>query len=800
VRVSYEWLKEFVDFDLGYEDLISELTLVGLEADPAPEPEFNFEKVVAAKIIKCEEVSGGFQLQVDTSGETVPIYCTAPGLEVGQLIALALVGGRVGAKVIEPAEFDGNKSHGMACSEAELGLGFHATSLMFLDENEIKAGDDIAEYLSAYRGIEIELTANRTDCWSFLGVAREIGAICGTTVKPLPMKEGLEIVDAKDANIEIAIADPELSKAYSGLFFPEIDVKPSPLPVIRKLISIGLRPINNIVDITNIVLYETGQPSHAFDYSLIKDKYIEVRPARPGEKITTLDDVERDLIPTDLVIADGSGPVALAGVMGGFSSEITFDTKQMFLENAHFDPPTIRRTSRRTGLRTDASIRFERGIDPVGLRRSAKRIAWWVEHLGCGKVDDHMVEVSHLTDEKKVVALRTDRMEKVLGYKVEESRVDEILNGLGFEIEQGDGVRNVTVPPYRLDVGIEEDLIEEVARHFRYDNFPDDLPVSHMKPAAYNRDFAAARHFKNVLSGLGLWEVGTYATGKDGFIDMENPLKPDSKSITFINPLTEDHARLRTHLVPSFLGVIQHNLRHGVEPKDVFEIAAVYNDAGGTGFERYEQGRQVGILALSRRGKGKKRLELEEKGYLHIKGLAERFIDQIGGEVSGYELLDETDVYPFKVAIKGEGDDWGMIGSISESLLDELDIPQAAYFVLLSFGMSRDVYEAGLKRMKYQSLARFPAITRDLALVVKEGIQYADIEASVKANGGELLREVGLFDVFRSDKIGAGQKQFAVSLRYSHPERTLTDEEVNESIDAILKAAEKEFDAKLRDW
>ncbi len=800
MRVSYEWLKEFVDFDLGYEELIRELTLVGLESEPAPPPEFNFEKVVAARIVECIAVDGGSQLQVDAGGVTLPIYCTAPGLQAGQLIALALLGGRVGNKIIEPAEFGSNKSHGMACSEAELGLGTHETSLMFLDENEIRPGEDIAAYLGAHRGIEIELTANRADCWSLLGVAREIGAICGTTVKPLPLKEDLPIVKDKDEHIEIVIANPELSGAYSGLFFPIVDVKPSPLPVVRKLISVGMRPINNIVDISNIVLYETGQPSHTFDYDLIRGAYIAVRPAARGERITTLDDVERDLIPADIVIADGTGPVALAGVMGGFSSEITFNTKRVFLENAHFDPPSIRRTSRRTGLRTDASVRFERGIDPEGLRRSAKRFAWWVEHLACGTVDDHIVEVNYLKEEKKVVALRTARMEKLLGYKVEDSRVDEILTGLGFGMEKSDGVRNITVPAYRLDVGIEEDLIEEVARHFRYDNLPADLPTSHMKAALYDRNYASARHFKDVLSGLGLWEVGTYATGREGFIDMENPFDAASKPVRFINPLTEDHAMLRTHLIPSFLGVVQHNLRHGVEPKDLFEVAAIYKDIGGKGFERYAQGRQIGILALSKRGKGKNRHVLDEKGLLHIKGLAEVFIDQIGGDAPRYESLGGTEIYPVKVAIKGDAQDWGMIGAVSETLLDAVDIPYAAHFALLSFDLARDVYEAGLKRMKYRALAKFPSIARDIALVVKESVTYGDIAALVKNTGGELLREVRLFDVFRSDKIGAGKKQFAMSLRYNHPERTLTDEEVNASIDGILKAAEREYEAKLRDW
>lgn len=800
MRVAYQWLKEFVDFDLGYEELISELTLVGLESDPAPEPELNFDKVVAAKIVECDKTEHGFILKVDAGGEILPIFCTAPGLEVGQLIALALVGGHVGGNAIEPAEFHGHPSRGMACSEAELGLGLHAKSLMFLDEKEIKPGEDIAEYIRTDKGIEIELTANRTDCWSLLGVAREIGAICGTTVRPLPLLDNLGIVKDKDETIEIRISNPELCHTYSGLLFPEVDVRPSSLSVIRKLISVGLRPINNIVDITNMVLYETGQPSHAFDYDLIQGGFIEVRPAKSGEKVTTLDDIVRDLLPSDLVIADGSGPVALAGVMGGYSSEITFTTKSMFLENAQFDPATIRRTSRRTGLRTDASIRFERGIDPDGIRKSAQRIAWWVEHLNCGKIAPHIVEVSHFNEKPKVVVLRSDRMDKILGYKVDDNRIDEILAGLGFGISKDDSKREVTVPSFRLDVAIEEDLIEEVARHFRYDNLPDDLPRCAMKNISFNPEFASARHFKNMLSGLGLWEISTYATGKAGFIDMPNPLIPDSKTLKFLNPLTEDHAMLRTHLLPSFLGVMQHNLRHGVEPKDIFEIANIFNDKGGDGLERYEQYRQIGIMSLSKRGKGKKRLENEEKGYLHIKGLVEKFVDSIGGSISGQEILDTEEMYPFKVAVKGESGDWGIIGRISDTRLDELDIPNSAHFALLSFDTAQSIYEAGLKKLKYESLARFPSITRDIALIVKEGILYGDVAASIQNNGGELLREVNLFDAFRSDKIGAGLKQYAFSLHFNHPERTLTDEEVNASIDTILASAAKEFDAKLRDW
>ena len=789
-----------MDFDLSYDDLIRELTLVGLESDPAPEPEFNFEKVVAGKIVEYCQADGGAQLKVDVGSEVLPIYCTAPGLKEGQLIALALVGGRVSSKVIEPAEFDGKPSNGMACSEAELGLGTHATSLMLLDPNEMKPGDDLAAYLRSDSGIEIELTANRSDCWSLLGIAREVGAICGTKVKPIKLRDDLGTVKKKDESIEVRISCPALSHAYFGLFFPEVKPDPSPLPIVRKLISVGLRPINVIVDITNLVLYELGQPSHAFDYDLIRGGFIEVRLAKPGEKVTTLDDVVRDLTPGDLVIADGSGPVALAGVMGGHSSEITSDTKRMFLENAHFDPASIRRTSRRTGLRTDASMRFERGIDPAGIRRSAQRIAWWVEKLGCGKVAPNIIEVSFLKDKPKIVVLRDKRIEKVLGCKVEDERIDGILSGLGFGIQRQKGKRKTTVPSFRLDVSIEEDLIEEIARHFRYENLPTELPMVHMKQVAYDPNYAAARHFKNILSGLGLWEVATYATGKAGLIDMEDPIDPSRKPIAFINPLTEDHTMLRTHLLPSLLLVIRHNLRRGVEPLDVFEIANVFHTGKGEGFEKYDQRRQIGILSVSKRGRGKTAVESEEKGYLHIKGVVGKFITAIGGEIAGFDLLPETHVYPFKVGINSKDGDWGIMGRVADSLVDDLDIPYSAHYALLRYDMAKAQYESGLITMKYTSLERFPSVIRDLALVVKESILYGELAGCIRETAGEHLREMKLFDVFRSDKIGTGKKQFAVSLRFNHPDRTLTDDEVDLTVASIITAASKRFDAKLRDW
>jgi phenylalanyl-tRNA synthetase beta chain len=321
-----------------------------------------------------------------------------------------------------------------------------------------------------------------------------------------------------------------------------------------------------------------------------------------------------------------------------------------------------------------------------------------------------------------------------------------------------------------------------------------------MKQVAYNPDFSAARHFKNILSGLGLWEVGTYATGKAGYIDMEDPFDPSSEPIPFINPLTEDHATLRTHLVPSFLGVIRHNMRHGVEPRDIFEIATVFKIGEGEGLGKYVQHRQIGIMSLSKRGRGDKKVEMEEEGYLHVKGLVEKFIGAIGGNVNGFAILEGTEIYPFKVTVEIDGNDWGIIGKVSDQVLDKLDIPYTAHFALLNFDKAREQYELSLKLIRYTTLERFPSVTRDLALVVSEGTLYGDLAECIRKEGGEYLREMKLFDVFRSEKIGAGKKQFAVSLRFNHPDRTLTDEEVDQSVAAIIKATQKNFDAKLRDW
>lgn len=806
MRISLNWLKAYVDVALSPEELARRLTLAGLEVSGVERLGEGIGDVVVAQILEKGPHPNADRLSLCrvTDGAAVhDIVCGATNMGAGDKVALARVGVKLpGGMEIRKAKIRGQASAGMLCSERELGLGEDHAGILILPP-EIPVGQPVVEALGLPDAVlEVELTPNRGDCLSVVGVAREVAALTGATLR-VPEPRFAESGPPVEEQTSVEIRDPDLCHRYAARVVRGVRLAPSPGWLRQRLRSGGVRAINNVVDVTNYVLLELGHPLHAFDLRRLAGERIVVQRARPGERFTTLDGQERVLDGESLVICDAERPVALAGIMGGLNSEVQDDTVDLLLESAYFLPTNIRATSKKLGLRTEASYRFERGTDVEGLRRALDRAAELIVELAGGAVARGVWDAYPTRHERRRVGLRFSKVDAVLGVAVPPDEVAGRLESLGLTVVRRDEAGlEAQVPPHRVDLEREIDLIEEVARLRGYDTIPATLPTVPMTCEPTPPRVSLADRSRDALASLGLREAITLS-----FVDPEEDarlgLPEDSalgRKVALANPLSRETAVLRTSLLPGLLRAAGLNARRQNRDVRLFEVGRTYHPHAG---EREPLPREIlraGGVLTGRRWPLAWWAGAEAVDFFDVKGVVEELLRRLGVAAPRYEPAQDFPwLHPGRgarvLAGKG-GEELGWVGEIHPDRRQAYELPAPT----LAFEVDLEAAARGSGQPgHFPGLARFPAVERDMALVMDRDIPAQAVLDAVAAVESPLVRSARLFDAFEGGRLPPGKMSLAVRLVYRSDERTLTEEEVAAVEGVILRRLEEGVGARLRD-
>ncbi|SHJ07567.1 phenylalanine--tRNA ligase subunit beta [Desulfosporosinus lacus] len=800
MKVSLEWLRELVDLDQSAEELAETLTRGGIEVENVENLNKGFEKVVIGEIVSLTKHPDADRLlvcAVNVGQEEVTIVTGAQNLLTGDRIPVALVGANLPNDLsIRKSKLRGVVSQGMLCSREELllddtiGLDRSADGILILPPTA-PIGENFGHYLGLEDSIlDLELYPNRPDCLAMVNVAREVASL--TRKKPhLPkwaeQNQVLSLPVVRD--FRIIIEDQELCWRYAGLVVEDVHIAPSPEWMQRRLKAAGVRPISNIVDITNYVMLEMGQPLHAFDRDKIEGD-VHVRPAHPGEKIVTLDGAERTLQTHTLLIADDSQPLGVAGVMGGLYSEVTKDTKRLMIESAHFSSVSIRRTSRRLGLRSEASNRFEKGIDVSGIVAVLGRVCDLLIDLGAGRPVALVDEVRHLPSRRQIT-LSTEHTSTVLGIELKISEIRQVLEDLNFEYKENSGLFQVEIPTYRSDLEIEEDLMEEVARLIGYDRIPTTLPQGDQTQGRRTPEQEFRRRLRKVLAQSGMDEVLTYT-----FTRAESDAQWGSAKhqIPLLNPLREELGVMRTSLIPGLLDVAARNVARRNMDVSIFEIGNTYWGEEQPLKKLPREELRVAAVAV---GKSERHWLNQPVSYdfYYLKGIMEGLALEFGLKLEFRVAENQSLLHPGRSAdLYLQNQCVGFLGEIHPSLEKEWGLERAVIFELELSTLFKRIRQT----VRAHSIPRFPAILRDLAVVVTVETSAEAVMAKIRKLGGDLLQQVEIFDVYTGNPIPEDHKSLAFSLRYQSIERTLTDEEVNLLNSRILEGIQQDFGAERR--
>ncbi len=789
MRISLQWLAEYVDLSgVSPEELARRLTAVGLEVEGLTRLGQGLEGVVAARILTSERHPDAEKLSVTTvdrgDGQPLQVVCGARNYAVGDLVPLATVGAVLpGGQKIEKAKLRGVESFGMLCSGRELGTDADASGLLLL-EKSVVPGTPIARALGLDDVLlEVNVTPNRPDALSHLGIAREVAALLGRPVRP-PDPRLAEAGAAAASLARVRIDAPDRCARYAARVIEGVRIGPSPAWLSRRLEACGVRSISNVVDATNYALLELGHPLHAFDLDKVAGGEIVVRTAGPGEKLTTLDARERALDPEDLLICDRDRGSALAGVMGGGDSEISAGTSRVLLESAWFAPGGIRRTSRRHGLKTEASYRFERGADPGMVLPALDRCAALIAQLSGGTVRPGVVDAHPRPHRPVEVGLRWSRPSELLGSPVAPEEARRILAGLGFAEGAGDaeGAR-FAVPSWRVDVSIEEDLIEELVRTQGYDRIPETLPAIAAATPVEPAESRMLGRMREALEGAGFCEAVNFSFVSEPDLaplryDLDGQRAEGPQAIPLKNPISSDLAIMRTSLVPSLLRNAARNRAQRVEELRLYEIARVYHPRtpGGAGDEPSAEGLRVAGVMGGRREPLGWAAGGEAVDFYDAKAAVEALLEALGAAGVRWEAPGAGWLHPRHSArlATADGAALGAVGELHPRVAQAFELPRG----ILAFELSCEALaRAGSLVPQHRAIPPFPAVLRDLALVVAEGVQAEVVLAAIRSEG--LVEEAALFDVYRGAPLPAGKKSLAVAIRYRAPDRTLTDAEAD---------------------
>jgi len=786
MKLSTNFLKDYIDIDVDVKQLAEDMTRVGNEYDSASNL-INATKLVIGQITECEPHPDSDHLhlcKVNIGTEVLDIVCGAPNARTGLKVIVALDGAVLPEKTIKKGMIRGQESNGMLCSIAELGLEHKflkpedSEGIAELGEDAEIGGDPI-KYLQMDDGvIDFELTANRGDLLSILGMAYEVGAIYDKKVKDVDLKHkesGEDINKTLKTEVKTANCSKLLVKKVEN-----VKIEESPIFIKNRLIASGIRPINNVVDISNYVMLELGQPLHFYDADKLGNKLV-VRMAEDGEKLTTLDNVERTLTSEDIVIADATHGVGLAGVMGGLETEVEPDTKNIIIESAIFDSVKVRKTSKKI-VRSEASNRFEKGLDPERTTMAIERACKLLEEYAGGTVVTGTVEYDKTNNKEKEIEITFKNINDVLGTVIPNEEILNVFRKLGFSYKVNGETIKVTVPTRRLDISIKEDLIEEVSRIYGVDNIEGKLPIVPMRKGSYDK---TQREIRNKMIALGLKETLTYVLINDkevnGYtLDKFEPLK-------LLDPITEDRNTLRYSMIPSLYKVYEYNKAREQKDISIFEIGKGFYKKG----EVYGEDTKLCILMSGKYSTGLNNNKTVD--FYVIKGIAEEVLDYLGysGRYSFMKQEMPKEMHPGQSAmINVNGSNIGMIGKIHPSVTKD-DV------YVLEINLD-ELFTKKVGKMKYKEFSKFPSINKDIALVVDKKSVSKDIEKVIKSAGGSLLTNIEVFDVYTGVGVGIDKKSIAYSLTFSDMKKTLTDEEINGLMDKIIDAVSKKCGAELR--
>lgn len=794
MNVTLNWLKTYIDFALSPSELADRLTMLGIEVESVRQLGAELEGVVVGKVISIRPHPNADKLvlcQVDMGeAATRQIVCGAPNVREGMLAPVATIGTELPNGItIKRAKLRGEESHGMLCSQKELGISADAAGLMELPV-DMFPGTPLAKALGLDDVVlELEITPNRPDCLSLIGVAREIHAETGNALK-LPqvnLQEGE--TDIREMT-SVTIDAPELCPRYAARVIRGVKVRQSPAWLQQRLESMGVGVINNIVDVTNFVLMEYGQPLHAFDYHKLTEHRIIVRRAAEGEQLKTLDEVTHDLTPDMLVIADAEKPVALAGIMGGYDSEITAATCDVLLESAYFNPSSIRATAKAFGMSTEASYRFERGADPGAVLPTLNRAAQLIAELAGGTICAGSVDVYPGQQPPVQLQLRPERVNFVLGTALEATDMDTILSRLGFQVKATGGKYHVTVPTFRADVTREIDLIEEIARVYGYDNIPTTLPRGDIPVPTPEPRTEVRKRIKHFLLGSGMMEAVNYSFYHPNCFDKIrlNANDPLREALQLRNPLSPEMSMLRTTLLPSLLENAQYNRNHQIDDIALFEMSTVFID-------EKEPERVAGILA-GEIGDGVYGNPYRSPDFFDIKGVVEGILEVCGVADYTLEKTEEPTFHPGRNAAVSLADKQVCIfGEAHPKVLANYDLPYKAY--LFEFDLEALGNTAEFSK-RFEPIPIYPNVQRDLAIVLDTEILSELPMKHIYAAGGKWVESVRLFDVYVGDQVPAGKKSLAYTITYYSATETLTDNAVNALHDRVVKHLHQELGAELR--
>jgi phenylalanyl-tRNA synthetase beta chain len=800
--VSLRWLRDYVDIQLSPAELVDRLTMSGLEVEAVHETGPVFSGVVTAKILSVKPHPGAEKCvlcDVATGDTTYPIVCGAGNIRSGDMVPLAKVGATIpGGYTIKSSRIRGETSEGMLCSEQELGIGDDASGIMILSKN-LSPGQDLAEVLDLKDTVfDIGITPNRSDCLSIIGIAREVAAITGEKIRypEIMVQESGEDVHGITS---VDILDPDLCPRYSARIIRNVIIRPSPLWVRQRIEAVGLRAINNIVDITNFVMMEWGQPLHAFDFRYLEEGRIVVRRSRDGERFTSLDEKERSLRPDTLMICDGVKPVAIAGIMGGLNSEVKEDTETILLESAYFDPSSIRKSAKWLGMTTDAAFRFGRGVDPDGVVRASNRAAQLMAELAEGSVYKGCVDQYPLTVQTaKDIPLRVKRVNRILGTDIGTDDVVNILKSIGMVVrEDGEMQYRVTPPTYRVDITREIDLIEEVARLHGYDRILVTLPDVSVMTASGDHKVILEDRIRGLLKGSGYSEIITYSFIAPESVDILRLKENDERRnlVEIRNPLTEDQSVMRSTLIYGLLETMKKNAHAGCSNLRVFEVGRIFIHQQ-EGELPVEKNKIAGLLT-GLRDDDLWSVKENPGDFYDLKGSIENILDDLRiSDVQFRSRHEEPFLHPGKSCeIYAGGHFLGFLGEIHPHVLVQMDLKNPA----LVFEINMDVLAACFSgKIVYKDLPKFPSVTRDVAFLVKREMEAEEMFRLAWNTNKELLEKVSIFDVYSGKSIPQGLKSLGLRFSYRATDRTLTDDEVNEIHSVIVKGMVAVTGAKIR--
>lgn len=799
MKISRNWLQEYIKTDLKTEKIGEFLTDIGLEVEGIEK----FEQIkggllgiVVGKVLTCEKHPNADKLNkttVDIGGEIpLQIVCGAPNVAAGQTVPVATVGSKIYTKVggnfeIKQAQIRGEVSQGMICSEDELGIGEDHGGIMILDDNFYEVGKPFAEYFTLVNDevLEIGLTPNRTDAMSHYGVARDLHAYLSTNQQ----KSQLEKLSAESVvsegvhSFSLEIETPELVPRYLGAVITDVNVADSPDWLQNRLKAIGLSPINNIVDITNYILHGFGQPLHTFDADKIAGNVVKVGTCAPGTEFVTLDGVTRKLNGSEIMIKNGENqPMCIAGVFGGINSGVSAETQTIFLESAYFNPVAIRKAAKSHNLNTDASFRFERGIDPNITKIALTHAIKMISDLAGGQLSGEILEQYPQKIEDQYIILRFSKIEQILGTKIHREKIKEILKAL--EIQVLNEIQNgfeISVPAYRADVTREIDVIEEILRIYGYNkiDMPQKISFTPVKLDAEDQD-ALENAWARTLQGVGFYEV------------MNNSLttvQDETAAVKLLNPLSNDLAFMRKSLLEGLLQNAAYNINRKNQNLKFFEFGKIYHKK-----ERYEERKQLAMLVSGRDVQENWLQPKSSTSFYHLKGYVDLVLQKLGLETAEMALNDLR--FSDGIAIETGGKIIARLGKVSAELLKLHDVEQECYYAEIELELAQECRKN--TKLTFVDIPKFNKIRRDLALLVDKNISYQDLYSSARKNSSKYIKSINLFDVYEGRNLPEGKKSYAMSFELLKEDKTLEEKEIAQVMDSLIKNFRKEFSAELR--